>query len=71
MSQAQIEQTLQTILCQLHSSSQHYMMASNRQDGALTAMEIAKILSSQGHSLNIEGRRDQSGLRKEHIPHCL
>lgn len=58
MSQAQIEQTLQTILCQLHSSSQHCMMASNRQDGALTAMEIAKILSSEGHSLNIEGRRD-------------
>ena len=57
MSQTPIEQTLQTILYQLHSH-QYCMTTSKRQDGALTAMEIAKILSSQEHSLATEDNQD-------------
>lgn len=57
MSQTPIEQTLQTILYQLHSH-QYCMTTSKRQDGALTAMEIAEILSSQGHSLATEDSQD-------------
>ena len=62
MSQTPIQETLQTILGQLHGS-QYQMTASVKQNETLTALEIARILSGQvqSHSVSeVETRSQQS-----------
>lgn len=60
MSQIPIQETLQAILGQLHSS-QYQMTANTKRAGTLTAMEIAQILSgqTQSHSTSEEGAQSQ------------
>lgn len=59
MSQTPIQETLQTILGQLHGS-QYQMTASVKQNGTLTALEIARILSGQVQSHSVSEAEAQS-----------
>lgn len=61
MSQTSIQETLQTILSQLHESDSRIEL-NKRQNKTLTAMEVAQILADQGAN-NEENSQDQGEKR--------